>query len=183
MDQLTKWDLRFLKLAYDISNWSKDPSTKVGAVVALEKEILGVGYNGFPSAIEDTTDLLNDRSKKYPRIIHAELNAVKHSKSSVQNATLYTWPFQPCATCTIQMINHGIKRIVAPTYEGDNMKWIEAFIDADALIIESGITLDLADLHETTQKFMTADITDYLNSSYVKDAKEIILKVLSNDHS
>lgn len=31
---MNKWDERLLGLAEYVSNWSKDPSTKVGAVIA-----------------------------------------------------------------------------------------------------------------------------------------------------
>ncbi len=45
----TKWDKRFLKLAREISTWSKDPSSKIGAVIVNdERRILATGYNGFP---------------------------------------------------------------------------------------------------------------------------------------
>ena len=33
LKKITDWDLKFLKLAKHISDWSKDPSTKVGAVI------------------------------------------------------------------------------------------------------------------------------------------------------
>ena len=46
-----KWDIRFLKLATHISDWSKDPSTKVGCVVVgPDREIRSTGFNGFPEA-------------------------------------------------------------------------------------------------------------------------------------
>ena len=45
----TKWDNRFLVLAKLIGSWSKDPSTKVGAVIVDEdNKIVSLGYNGFP---------------------------------------------------------------------------------------------------------------------------------------
>ena len=30
---LKKWDLRFLEMARNAAGWSKDPSTKVGAII------------------------------------------------------------------------------------------------------------------------------------------------------
>ncbi len=45
-----KWDGRFLNLAKHISEWSKDPSTKVGCVVVgIDREIRSTGFNGFPA--------------------------------------------------------------------------------------------------------------------------------------
>ena len=55
-----KWDVRFLRLAREVSTWSKD-GTGVGAVVADPKHrVVGLGYNGFPSGIEDN-ERLKDR--------------------------------------------------------------------------------------------------------------------------
>ena len=68
-----KWDLRFLELAHHISQWSKDPSTKVGCVVVgSDREIRSTGFNGFPRGIEDSIERLEDREEKYPLICHAE---------------------------------------------------------------------------------------------------------------
>ena len=42
----SKWDERFIDLAKHISQWSKDPSTKVGFVVIGEdREIRSTGFN------------------------------------------------------------------------------------------------------------------------------------------
>ena len=70
-----KWDKRFLDLAKHISDWSKDPSTKVGCIVVGEdREIRSTGFNGFPRGIEDKQERLEDREQKYPMICHAEEN-------------------------------------------------------------------------------------------------------------
>ena len=34
---MTNWDKKFIKLAEEISTWSKDPSTKHGAVIVDDK--------------------------------------------------------------------------------------------------------------------------------------------------
>ena len=75
-----KWDKRFLHLAKHISEWSKDPSTKVGCIVVGEdREIRSTGFNGFPRGIEDKQERLEDREQKYPMICHAEENAIMHA--------------------------------------------------------------------------------------------------------
>ena len=76
-----KWQERYLDLAEEISKWSKDPSTQVGAcIVNTENKIVGIGYNGFPIGIDDNElswsregDFLNT---KYPYVCHAEMNAI-----------------------------------------------------------------------------------------------------------
>ena len=50
---MDKWDNRYLRLAKEVSTWSKDPSTKVGAVAVLNGSVLAQGYNGFPRYILD----------------------------------------------------------------------------------------------------------------------------------
>ena len=53
MDEIG-WDYRFLELAQLVSKWSKDPSTKVGAVIVdKNRRILSVGYNGLPKGVKD----------------------------------------------------------------------------------------------------------------------------------
>lgn len=65
-----KWDRRFLELAKQVSTWSKDPSTKVGAVLVNEdKHVVGMGFNGFPVGVADTEERLNNRELKYKMIV------------------------------------------------------------------------------------------------------------------
>lgn len=66
-----KWDFRFLDLAKFISSWSKDPSTKVGAVITdWDNRIVSIGYNGFPKNVHDCPNMLEDRATKYLSLIH-----------------------------------------------------------------------------------------------------------------
>ena len=125
----TKWDIRFMRLAKEISTWSKDPSSKIGAVIVNdERRILATGYNGFPRGIEDTEERLNDKEQKYPRIVHAELNALLgalYNGVSVKDATLYVYGLPVCADCTKSVIQSGIKRVIISMYSLDNKKWSE----------------------------------------------------------
>lgn len=127
MDQ-TKWDLRFLKLAREISTWSKDPSTRVGAVLVRGNIRIADGYNGFPTAMPDSPELYADRTEKYSRIIHAEMNAILFAKGDTQETTLYTYPFCPCDRCTVIAIQAGVTRFVfpVPTREAE-VRWGAAF--------------------------------------------------------
>ena len=51
---IANWDLRFFGLAEHVAQWSKDPSTKVGAVIVNDlKQVLSLGYNGFPRGCSD----------------------------------------------------------------------------------------------------------------------------------
>lgn len=113
-----KWHLRFLELAKFISLWSKDPSCKVGAVIAdKNKKIISVGYNGFPKNVKDLKSRYKNREYKLEAIIHAEINAILHAKENLTGYYLYTYPFMPCGKCSSLVIESGIKCIIAP-------KWI-----------------------------------------------------------
>ena len=108
-----KWNRRFLTMASVISNWSKDPSTKVGAVIANDqKQIISHGYNGFPRGAADDLRLY-DRRLKLPRVLHAEENAVLNAAGNLHGCTVYiTHP--PCLHCCSILKQVGIKEVVCP---------------------------------------------------------------------
>ena len=109
------WDLRFLRMAELVSTWSKDPSTKTGAVIALpDHRVASLGFNGFPKGMEDRAEWLENREEKYSRIIHCEMNALMFAGRDVAGCTLYTWPFPSCDRCAVHMLQAGIRRFVAP---------------------------------------------------------------------
>lgn len=108
---MDRWHKRILDLAFTVASWSKDPSTKVGAVIVDDKfRILSVGYNGFPRGVEDTEERLNDRPTKYSLVVHAELNAILNATASIGGASLYVTHF-PCNECAKAIIQSGIKNI------------------------------------------------------------------------
>jgi dCMP deaminase len=109
-----KWDLRMLELAKHVSGWSKDPSTKVGCVIADEysRVVLSLGYNGFPMGVPDVG--LDDREYKYARTVHAEMNALLFQGRRLDGATMYIWPMPPCSRCAGPIIQAGIVRVVSP---------------------------------------------------------------------
>lgn len=110
---ITKWDERFLQLSTLVGSWSKDPSTKVGAVIAKDNRIVSLGFNGFPPKIEDKEGWLNNREIKYRYVIHAEMNAILNAPTPVNGCTLYLSPLFPCPNCAKHVVASGISRIVA----------------------------------------------------------------------
>ena len=139
-----KWDARFLDLAKHISDWSKDPSTKVGCVVVGEdREVRSTGFNGFPRGIEDTAARLNDRSQKYPMICHAEENAIMHAARiglSLKGCTAYvTWP--PCTRCARSLIQAGVVEVVYPTKIEVPERWQKDFDMSTSMMKEAGIKI------------------------------------------
>ena len=121
-----KWKKRFLKLSKEISTWSKDPSTKVGALIISEdKNIISTGYNGFPRDIEDTEERLNNRELKYKFVLHAEMNCILnalYNGRSVKDCILFVHGLPPCSECTKSIIQAGIKKVITDSKATDNWK-------------------------------------------------------------
>lgn len=140
-EQQKKWDLRFLTLAGIISGWSKDPSTKCGAViVSPDRRQLAMGYNGFPQNMRDDDALYQDREIKYSRVIHAEMNAILNSTHPVTGHTLYVWPFMTCDRCAVHVIQAGIARVVAPHCSTEQWdRWGKSFEAAIYAYEEAGV--------------------------------------------
>jgi len=107
---LSTWDKRWFEQAVIVSKYSKDPSTKVGCVVAKGSDFKAFGFNGFPGGIKDDDRLL-DREVKRKMILHAEEN-VLHKVWDVTGCTAYIYPLQSCSKCTANLIQRGISRVV-----------------------------------------------------------------------
>ena len=141
---MTNWDKRFLKLAKHISEWSKDPSTKVGCVVVgPDRELRSTGFNGLPRGIEDNEERLNNREIKYPLICHAEENAIMHAARigiSLKGCTAYvTWP--PCTRCARSLIQAGVSTIVYPENIEIPERWMDDFNLSLNMLKEAKISL------------------------------------------
>ena len=66
-----------MQLAEQISTWSKDPTSKIGAVAVGDKgQVLAQGYNGFPRGMDDNELFYLNRVTKHNRVVHAEMNAI-----------------------------------------------------------------------------------------------------------
>jgi dCMP deaminase len=127
-----------MQMARLVASWSKDPSSKVGAVLARGKFVVSVGFNGFPQGIADSAERLEDRAIKYPTILHAEVNAILSACQDIRGCTLYVTPYMPCPQCAAMVVQSGIARIVyAPS---DNERWGKPPL-SEAMFSEAGIEL------------------------------------------
>lgn len=137
------WGDRYINLAKEISTWSKDPSTKVGAVVIGNNgEVLSQGYNGFPRSIKDTPQRLKDREKKYNLVVHAEMNAIYNASLngvSLKGSTLYVYGLPICNECAKGVIQVGIDKVIATRPADYNKEWDESIKDAKALFKEAEV--------------------------------------------
>ena len=147
--QEKKWDIRFIKLAKEVSTWSKDPSTKVGCVLVKNKRVISTGYNGFPKNIRDNFDRLMDREQKYEITVHAEVNAVTTAALhgvSTEGSTAYI-TLMPCSRCASVLINAGVTAVCVLANPVIPDRWLSNFILASKLLAEAGVTYQTIDIH------------------------------------
>lgn len=139
-----KWDKRFLSVAKEISTWSKDPSTKVGAVaVSVDRRILAQGYNGFPSGSRDLIANYENREVKYQMVVHAEANIIYNAcrhKSGLHDSTVFVYGTYPCPECIKALVQVGVARIVFQLGESGNpRKWEVDFLVSKRIMHELSI--------------------------------------------
>jgi dCMP deaminase len=148
----SKWDHHFLHLAKECARMSKDPSTKVGAVIAgPDREIRSTGFNGLPRGIADTEYRLTNRDLKLKLVVHAEMNAILNAArfgAPLKGCTLYlaasddtgeVWGGPPCSRCVVEIIQAGISGIISYPKKTVPSRWHEDLMLAAELLKEAGI--------------------------------------------
>lgn len=126
----------------EVAQWSKDRSSKVGAVIVKDREIVTTGYNGFPRGCDDDVDERHDRPEKYHWTLHGELNAVinaaRQGKSTLGCDMYLNW--YPCDRCSGVIVNSGIKKIFCdeePNWNDE--RWGDDFKRAEKILNEGGV--------------------------------------------
>ena len=140
----SKWNDRYMAMAKEVAEWSKDPNTKVGAVAVGSKgQILSQGYNGFPRGILDIDERLNVRETKYRYVVHAEMNVIynaTYSGVSLDGAKLYVYGLPVCNECAKGIIQVGIKEVyVAQDCIDLRPHWFESYQQTLDMFNEVGI--------------------------------------------
>jgi dCMP deaminase len=141
------WDKKYIRLAREISSWSKDPSKQIGAVAIGEKgQVLAQGYNGFPRGIKDTDERLNHRQTKYKYVVHAEMNCIynaTYNGVSLNGSTMYIYGLPVCSECAKGLIQVGIKRVVStPITDATPEQWVESTKLTKEIFEEAGVKYD-----------------------------------------
>lgn len=142
----TVWRDRFLCLALLYSTFSKDPSTKVGCVLAdYMHRPLGFGTNGFSRNSPDSDELFKNREEKYKRVLHAEENAIYNATKSLETANPIAYmTHPPCLHCCHVLSQNFVTNVVAIKPTGEfasrwNLKETEKELD------ELGIGFELVE--------------------------------------
>jgi dCMP deaminase len=145
---LQKWDRRFLDMAQHIAGWSKDESTKVGAViVGPDREIRSTGYNGMPPGVDEGVEARLQRPEKYLWFEHAERNAIYFAALNgvaLRGCTIYVVALPaltPCSDCARGIIRSGIKRVVMTVPEVTPERWLANMNAARLMLKEAGVEL------------------------------------------
>ena len=138
--------LKFIPIARAVASLSKDPSTKVGAViVADDGTVLCMGYNGFPRGVIDSEPRYQDKQTKYKLVSHAESNAIAQAARHgirVEGSTLIVTALYPCSSCAKQIIQAGIKQVFYPHVHNPNPLWAEEWKISQLMFNEAGIKLE-----------------------------------------
>ena len=126
------WDWA-VGMAQHMSLLSKDPSTRVGAVIFDDKRrLVAGGYNGLPRGVVDSHERLN-----------AERNALSFATTSVHGSTLFCT--HPCCTqCAAQIIQMGVANVCWPTPdEGFAKRWEDDIALSMEMFTEAGVMVDV----------------------------------------
>lgn len=134
-----------MDLAKVAASWSKDPSTKIGAVAIGEKgQVLCTGYNGFPRGIEDSLTRYYDRELKYKLVVHAEQNAIynaTYNGVSLNGSTMYVHGLPCCSDCAKGIIQVGVKRVIMSTPSTPD-RWKDSWKLTETMFREAGVSYD-----------------------------------------
>lgn len=160
-----RWDNHFLEMAILNAKLSKDPSTKVGAIItSKDNHLISAGFNGLPRGIEDTEERLNNRDLKLQLVVHGEMNAVLAAAklgAPLRDSTIYTVATDKsgaiwggiCSNCAKHIIQVGISKVV--TYSTITMpaRWTKDMIYAKEILQEAQIeyleyNIDTGELNE-----------------------------------
>ena len=143
---MTNWHSRFLSLATTIAQWSKDPSTRVGAVaVGSARQLLESGYNGPPRGVRDLDERM-DRPAKYLWTAHAEENLVAHAaRRQLEGSTVYVTHLC-CSACARMLINAGVAKVVVG--DGQTAMSQDQFDAASVMFEEAGVDVITQELEQ-----------------------------------
>lgn len=100
----------FSTIVDGVASASKDPSTKVGALIVDENHrIISTGYNGFVAGCDERY-MSQERPLKYHLVIHAEANALLYANRNLKGCILIC-THAPCDNCLKHILQSGIREI------------------------------------------------------------------------
>ena len=137
---MADWASRFIDLAHVVAGWSKDPSTKVGAVITDDhNRIISLGFNGVPMSCREP----NTREQKLYRTLHAEQNAMAFAECDLRGARIFI-THAPCAQCAAMVVQRGLSLVcydVRSTETAFFERWKDSHQEAMCMLYEAGVTV------------------------------------------
>ena len=135
-DQRPSWDYYFMSIAEAVRMRCNCMSSKKGAIIIKDKQIVSTGYNGSPKGVKHCNaggcerctlrHLGKIKSGVYsaPCICcHAEENAIVQAAAngiSTKGAAMYC-TYTPCTNCAKLIINAGIKEVISKVEYPDDV--------------------------------------------------------------
>lgn len=140
-----KWQGRFMDLAWLVASWSKDQSRQTGCViVGPAREVIAVGYNGFPRGVNDEPMDRHARPAKYAWTEHAERNAIYNAArhGGVPFGCTLVTPWYPCADCARAIVQSGIVSLLCTEPDWTDPRY--DFEIARAILAEGAVEVTYA---------------------------------------
>lgn len=142
---------RVRRSALDYASMSRDPITKVGAVIFSEDDWVEIsaGYNCLARGVHHLASR-QERPAKYLFTPHAEVNAITNAARlgrATKGASMLVTMF-PCACCASQIINAGIKKVYTPQPDWGHHKYHEHHEASLVQFGESGVQLHYIDVNK-----------------------------------
>jgi len=141
---------KYFQLAeFQANLFSKDPSTKVGAIFLAphSHQILTLGYNGMPRNFDETRPERWQRPVKLFFCAHAEQNAVANAcrhGTPLENSIAVVTMF-PCSSCAKLMIQSGVATLVTKRPNLQCERWGEEFKYSLEMFTEVGVNIIYVD--------------------------------------
>lgn len=129
---------KFMQVARSYAEiFSKDPSTKVGAVLADSVDFtqLTQGYNGMPRGIDESIPERQQRPLKYAFYEHAERNALYNLARPLLKGSIAVSSTALSLSCARALMSVGVSAVVVPQPEAQDAEMALA----SALFKETGI--------------------------------------------
>jgi len=141
------WKEYYINIAHQVKKKSKDPSTKVGAVIVDTNDApISFGFNGMPKGADESMLHWDVRELKYLEVVHAEMNAFIFAKRDITGCVVYC-THGPCENCLKHLLAAGVREIYYddPSIMRDRgtenqKKAIHTLINSTDALVENAIT-------------------------------------------
>jgi deoxycytidylate deaminase len=124
-------------IAYANGKHFSDLGLRVGAVATTEDAAI-FGTNHMAFAGECTPEILNNRTERLKRVVHAETDAINGSFYQIKSLHCN---YHPCLDCSKKIVAAGIKKVVFATclIPGVVESWKESWDKGTALMEAAGV--------------------------------------------